>query len=461
MNMKNLSILGLFIFALISFNSCETEDDVVFTTQDAEGFVFTNSTLDTYLLTASTSSNLGERFTWGNADFGVPTNTTYELQSSINGDFTDANVITSTNANEIAMTIGQMMAIATEAGLDGDPDSPAPNTGSFSVRLRAFAGDDGGSNDTFSNSLVLNVEILESTDTGGGGGIMPSTWGIVGSGYNDWGGAGADGQFYTTSEDNVLVAYVTLVDGEIKFRTDNDWSSGDDLGDANNDGILDQDPENNIAVTAGDYKITFNTSDNSYSIEPFSWGVVGSGYNDWGNAGPDGKFYYDYTTDSFKASVRLVDGEIKFRSNNDWSSGDDLGDAGDDGMLDQDADNNIAVTAGHYLITINFNDNSYSITEADVWGIVGSGYNDWGSAGNDFALTEVQPNILVGDLATLIDGQVKFRSNNDWGSGDDLGDAGNDGILDQDPDNNIDITAGNYRVRIDLTDNSYQLNKVN
>ena len=455
--MKKLSILGLFIFALISFNSCETEDDVVFTTQEPDGFVFTNSTQDSYLLTAQTSNNLGERFTWDSADFGSPTNVTYQLQRSLTGDFTDAVSEGETTSNEIALTIGQMMSIAMEAGLD---NTPGNNIGAFSVRLRAFPGDTGNGTEVLSNVVVLNVELLEQMDAGGGE-IMPSPWGVVGSGYNDWGGAGPDGQFYTTSEAGVIVAYVTLVDGEIKFRTDNDWSSGDDLGDAGNDGILDQDPDNNIAVTAGDYKITIDTNDNSYSIEPYSWGVVGSGYNDWGNAGPDGKFYYDYTTDSFKVSLMLVDGEIKFRTNNDWSSGDDLGDAGNDGVLDQDSDNNIMVTAGHYLITINFNDNSYSIESADVWGIVGSGYNDWGSAGPDFALTEVQPNVLVGDLATLIDGQVKFRTNNDWGSGDDLGDAGSDGVLDQDPDNNINVTAGNYRVRIDLNDNSYQLNRIN
>ncbi|APY08051.1 hypothetical protein BWZ20_06945 [Winogradskyella sp. J14-2] len=458
--MKKLSILGFFIFALINLNSCEMEDDVVFTTQDPEGFVFTNSLQDNYILSNATSGNLGERFTWGNADFGSPTNITYELQRSITGDFSDAVVVSSSTDNEIAMSIGQMITVATEAGLDNDPGTAAPNTGSFSVRLRAFPGDTGSGTEAFSDVLILNVELLEQMDTGGGG-IMPVSWGVVGSGYNDWGNAGPDGTFYSTMDADVIVAYVTLVDGQIKFRENNDWSSGTDLGDSNGDGILDQDPDNNINVTAGNYRITFNTSTNAYSIDEFSWGVVGSGYNDWGNAGPDAKFYYDYTSDSFKVSVVLVDGQIKFRTNNDWGSGDDLGDAGDDGILDQDADNNIDVTAGNYLITINFNDNSYSIVENDVWGVVGSGYNDWGSAGPDFALTEIQDGILVGDLAPLIDGQIKFRTNNDWGSGDDLGDAGNDGTLDQDPDNNIDVTAGNYRVRIDLNDNSYLLNRIN
>ena len=448
--MKKLSILGLFIFALISFNSCETEDDVVFTTQDPEGFVFTNSTLDNYVLAAATSSNLGERFTWGDADFGTPTNITYELQSSISGDFTDANVVSSTTSNEIAVTIGQMMSIAMEAGLDNDPDSPEPNTGAFSVRLRAYPGDTGSGTEVFSNVMVLNVELLESTGSGGGG-IMPASWGVVASGYNDWGGAGPDGQFYTTGDADVFVAYVTLIDGEIKFRENNEWVN--DFGDDGADGTLDAGGAN-IAVTAGTYKITLDIAGGTYMMEPFSWGVVGSGYNDWGGAGPDAKFYYDYTTDTFKVGVRLIDGEIKFRMNNEWVM--DFGDTGADGTLDAGGDN-IPVTAGHYQITLNFNDSTYAIESADVWGVVGSGYNDWGGAGPDFALTQVNPGVFYGDIATLIDGEIKFRANNEWAM--DFGDTGADGTLDAGGDN-IAVTAGLYRVWLNTNDNTYQLNKI-
>ena len=447
--MKKLSILGLFIFALISFNSCETEDDVVFTTQDPEGFVFTNSTSDSYILSQGTSSNLGERFTWGSADFGTPTNITYELQSSISGDFMDANVVSSTTSNEIAMSIGQMMSIATEAGLDADPDSPAPNTGSFSVRLRAFPGDGNGA-DAYSNTLVLNVELLENTG-GGGSGIMPSSWGVVGSGYNDWGNAGADGVFYTTDQADVYVAYVTLIDGAIKFRENNAWDNN--YGDDGADDTLDAGGAD-INVTAGTYKITLDIAGGVYSIDDFSCGVVGSGYNDWGGAGPDAKFYYDYTTDTFKVGVQLLDGEIKFRMNNDWVT--DFGDTGADGTLDAGGDN-IAVTAGYYDITLDFNNNAYTIESSNVWGVVGSGYNDWGGGGPDFALTQVQPDVYYGDIATLIDGEIKFRPNNDWAT--DFGDTDADGTLDAGGEN-IAVTAGLYRVKLDVANGTYELNKI-
>jgi hypothetical protein len=443
--MKKISILGLFIFALLSFNSCETEDDVVFTTQDPEGFVFTNSTQDNYILSTATSGNLGERFTWGNADFGSPTNITYELQRSILGDFSDAVVVSSSIGNEIAMSIGQMMTVATEAGLDNDPDSPAPNTGSFSVRLRAFPGDTGSGTEAYSDVLVLNVELLESTGSGPGG-AMIAELGVVGSGYNNW-GAYADGYFYTTDTPDVFVSYVTLVDGEIKFRLNNDW--GTNYGGSG--GTLVQDGDN-IPVTAGDYKITVDLANLTYDIENYSWGVVGSAFNDWGNAGPDAKFYYDYTTDTFKKGVRLMAGEMKIRFNNDW--GTNYGDTGADGTIDQDGDN-IAVAAGHYLITLDLNAGTVTIDDtASVFGVVGSGFNDWGGAGDDFALTEIQEGVFYGDIVTLLDGEIKFRANNDWGLN--YGDTGADGIIDQDGDN-IPSTAGPARVWLNTTTGEYSI----
>lgn len=447
--MKNFKIFSLFILAMIGLNSCETDDDVVFIAQEPGEFVLTNTILPEYILTSSTGSNLGERFTWTSADFGVPTNVSYDLQRSIMGDFSDAVLVGTTAGNEIAMTIGQMMAVATEAGLDANPATPAPNTGSFAVRVRAYVGASGSTTEIFSDAKTISV-VLQEAQTGGSG-ISEATWGIVGSGYNDWGNAGSDGQFYTTATSNVYVAYVTLLTGEIKFRENNAWDS--DFGDTGADGTLDAGGDN-IAVTEGDYKITMNLNDNTYTIEPFTWGVVGSGYNDWGNTGPDAKFYYDYTTDTFKVGVRLVDGEIKFRQNNQWVT--DFGDSGADGTLDAGGDN-ILVTAGHYTITLDFNSNEYTIEADEIWGIVGSGYNDWGNAGADFALTEVNPDIWVGDIATLVDGEIKFRVNNAWDT--DFGDTGADGTLDAGGDN-IAVTAGKYRIRLNLSDNTYKLNKV-
>ncbi|NLP56834.1 SusE domain-containing protein [Lutibacter sp. B1] len=277
-------------------------------------------------------------------------------------------------------------------------------------------------------------------------GPLPTTWGVVGSGYNNW-GAYADAPFYTTSQLNVYVAYATLVDGEIKFREDNAWDHN--LGDTGADGTL-EDGGDNIMVTAGTYKITMNLNDSTYTIEPFSWGIVGSGYNNWGET-PDAKFYYDYTTDTFKAGVHLVDGEIKFRQNNAWDI--NYGDTGADGTL-EDGGDNIVVTEGYYTVTLDFNSNTYTIEPDDLLGIVGSGYNNWGET-PDFTLTEVNPDIWVGEIVTLLDGEIKFRVNSAWDTN--YGDTGADGTLDNGGDN-IVVTAGDYRVMLNLATGTYSIN---
>lgn len=449
--MKNLKLFIIAIIAIFSFNACQQDDDLEFVAAPNGDFMFTNTFLQEYLLTQETSDNIAERFVFSNANFEAPTNINYQLQYSILGDFSDAmDISAATNTNEIAITIGDLLDMATAAGLDNDPDTSEPDSGDFAFRVRAYPGDGSSTTELFSMVQMISVRWLEQA-TGGGGGIEPSTWGVVGSGYNDWGNAGSDGVFYTTGQADVYVAYVNLIDGEIKFRENNDWTNN--FGDTGLDGTLDAGGDN-IAVTAGGYKITLDLGANTYTMENYSWGVVGSGYNDWGNAGPDGKFYYDYTTDTFKAGLQLLDGEIKFRLNNDWTT--NFGDTGADGTLDDGGDN-IVVSAGHYNITIDFNAGTYTIEAGDVWGIVGSGYNDWGNGGPDYAFTQVNPDIYVAEVVDLVDGEIKFRVNNDWTTNN--GDTGADGTLDAGGDN-IVVTAGKYRAQFDLANGTYMLNKI-
>src|SRR5690606_3443060 len=99
--MKKIKILLVLFVAALGFNSC-SEDPIKFTVQEPGEFSFTNSFFSEYILTPATSGNLGERFTWENADFDTPTAVTYDLQSSITGDFTDLDVVGSTSGNEIA-----------------------------------------------------------------------------------------------------------------------------------------------------------------------------------------------------------------------------------------------------------------------------------------------------------------------------------------------------------------------
>ena len=57
------------LIALLSFNACEMDDDVVFkaSSDDSSHKHF----LTEYVLTPATSGNIGERFTWNSIDVGA------------------------------------------------------------------------------------------------------------------------------------------------------------------------------------------------------------------------------------------------------------------------------------------------------------------------------------------------------------------------------------------------------
>lgn len=445
--MKNIKLIGLFIFTLLSFSSCEEDDNLIFTAQEpSENIMFTSSFLNEYVLTAATKKNIAERFVWNSPNFGVATPNVYDLQGSATEDFSEIVAIGTTAESNIGVTVEQMLAIATAAGLDNDPNTEdMPNEGSLYFRVRAYIGD-GGANapESFSTVTALNVVLPEAAAAGSG--IELSSWGIVGSAANDW-GATPDIPFYTTANANVIISYANLVVGEIKFRENNTWDG--DLGDATLDGILDSDPDNNIAITtAGSYKITINLSDNSYTIEVFYWGVVGSAApNGWD--GPNAKLAYDYTTNTFKAVIQLVDGEMKVRMNDMWDT--NYGDANMDGVLDTDADNNIVVTAGYYLLTIDFNTLEYSLEPTNIWGLVGSATpNGWDGPDTKFTPDYSNPGVWIIDSITLVDGQLKVRANDAWDIN--YGDLEPDGVLDTENDNNINVVAGTYKVTVNFSD---------
>ena len=88
------------------------------------------------------------------------------------------------------------------------------------------------------------------------------------------------------------------------------------------------------------------------------WGLVGDATeNGWDS--PDMEMY-ETSTNQFSLYAELTDGFMKFRFNEDW--GNNYGDTGADGSLEQ-AGENIAITAGTYLITFDLDNLTYEITE--------------------------------------------------------------------------------------------------
>ena len=340
------------------------------------------------------------------------------------------------NMNSITLTNAQLNNVAIQAGI------PVDTAGDLELRVRSIITDaaSGSILERIATTVTINVTTyLTVLD-------LSTTWGVVGSAANNW-GATPDLPFFKTDVDGVLAAYVTLTDGEIKFRENNDWANN--LGsNSSNGGALTQ-GGGNITVSAGAYKIVMDLNNMNYTIESFSLGIVGGAYNNWG-ATPDFMLEYDQYSDVFRGIVTLIDGEMKFRMNNDW--GTNWGDDGADGTLDPGGAN-IQVSAGIYIATVDMNDLTYTLEPiTNVWGLVGGAYNNWGATPDaQFTRDWSRPfdDIWILNDVTLIDGEYKFRANNDWGTN--YGDDGADGTLELNGAN-LQATAGTYSFVLDFSD---------
>ena len=191
-----------------------------------------------------------------------------------------------------------------------------------------------------------------------------------------------------------------------------------------------------------------------------NWGLVGSAVNGWGGtnrgfaAGNDVPFLSNGQDGMFRAVATLYDGYFKIREDNAW--GVNYGDNGADGTLELGGDN-IAITAGHYIIDFDSVNLTVTVTPAGtVWGVVGDAtLNGWGAA-EDVKLMPDPCNdgvYIVKDVV-LKDGFIKFRQDDAWGVN--LGDNGADGTTDAGGDN-IAVTAGTYDMVLDTVNGTYTL----
>lgn len=226
---------------------------------------------------------------------------------------------------------------------------------------------------------------------------------------------------------------VALLNGSVKFRADHAWTVNwggttfpTGVGIAGGD---------NIPVTQGNYRVTFNTDTKEYNfqlIEDYNFISL------IGNAVPGGENWdkdLDLTKSTedptvWKGTYELVTGEVKFRANHawdvNWGSGDFPSGVGEQGGA------NIPVTAGRYKITFNTLSGAYNFEAFVVYdkvSIVGKNgpFGQWPSnddgGANDAYLT-ISPendqvwtgtNISLTNADTTVgDSGIKFRANTAW-----------------------------------------------
>ena len=331
--MKNILKTAAICASLVWLVGCEKDEEKA--TMNANARVESNISASTLVLDKTQSNTTALTVSWETKDLGVQLAPVYtvEFENIATGKIKPLSAerspftLTVKELNEYLVGLGLKTGVATDVR----------------VLVRAALSDQ--------RSLVATktLKVTPYFD-----GIKASEWGVVGSATpNGWNGP--DIKMWNSTDGN-LVAYATLSAGEIKFRKNNDW--GVNLGGSN--GTLSS-GGSNIAVTAGTYKITINVSKNTYTIETYSWGIIGSGARGWGD-NDDVAMTYEGSTNSWVVKNIALDGEIKFRLNHSW--GTNFGaDSTDNPAAALEGDiksggNNIKVPAGTYNVSFSFDANN-------------------------------------------------------------------------------------------------------
>ena len=254
----------------------------------------------------------------------------------------------------------------------------------------------------------------------------------------------------------VYTLNVPLEAGEIKFRQDADWGTnwgGEDFpeGEAIFDGP-------NIPVDQGGmYAITFDVEAGFYSFELIvgfdSISIIGSATP--GGWDEDTHLQRDANnTDLWRGVVDLVEGELKFRAENDWAVNWG-GDTFPTGIAVPNGDDIVVDTAGEYIVTFNTSTLEYNfllVEEFDVVSIIGDATP--GGWVEDTDMEQDPEDKTQWSLrAVLTDGEMKFRANNDWAINWGAG-AFPEGTAVQDGAN-IPVVAGEYFIYFNSTTGDY------
>lgn len=352
--MKKLINIFALCFIALSFIACEEEDEFTFiaSPEQTADFTFTNSISENYLLSPLVADNPAERFVWNEADFDVQTPVNYELQGAVTEDFNNPTTLADITGTDYSVTVGSMLSLANEAGLDNDPDTEeAPNTGMLYFRVRAYVGADAGNVvEQFSDMLTLNVELVENTSEEPVGNCDYPALYIVGAGAPN-AGWGWDSPITVECTGDNIYTTVVLLDssGDANFRfftEEGNWGSGLNYPSFANDNFtIDErfedaaDDDNNFLFT-GDtdyYLLTVNYNENEKSItlseqQPSgdcddldTYWLVGAGVPDagWGWDSPEALYCIG---DGVYSSYLNLDssGDANFRfftENGNWGTG--------------------------------------------------------------------------------------------------------------------------------------------
>jgi len=119
------------------------------------------------------------------------------------------------------------------------------------------------------------------------------------------------------------------------------------VGDNGGDGTLEANGDTIRAGAAGLYFLRVDLNNNTYTMEPRTWGIIGDATPTGWNSDTD--LTWNPATQALEINIDLTAGQFKFRANDDWAV--NLGNKDTTSILIQDGDN-INIGGGSYLIRL-------------------------------------------------------------------------------------------------------------
>lgn len=197
-----------------------------------------------------------------------------------------------------------------------------------------------------------------------------------------------------------------------------------------------------------------------------TWGFVGP-FNGWNvNNPPVYALLTTNTPNVFKGVVTLDNLGFKI-SVLDGSFSVSYAYGGSKGVLVKDTgfDPLIPTIAGHFLLTADLANLTYTLEATKAYGVIGSAPpNDWNGPNHKFVPNDCETGVYIARNVPMVAGEFYIRANDDWAESYSLGETGegsfqvNPGIGAVGMPVNED---GNYDIIINFNDSTYQLILIN
>lgn len=200
--------------------------------------------------------------------------------------------------------------------------------------------------------------------------------------------------------------------------------------------------------TTGDYTVTVNMLEGTFMIQPYTPILYAVGnFSSWSHSASI--FIYERNegvhSGLIDMSAQATGVEFKFSTETGWS-GTNYGAGDEEGTLSTDggAGNIKLEEGGIYYFTVNTTALTYTAEKITSWGVIGNAApNGW----DDDVELDYKGGLVWEGTMTLTDGEIKFRANHAWSFS--LG--GTLDALNENNGANIAVTAGTYKITLDLS----------